>query len=405
MPAATKRRARRIAADEAHAWARNLRLDNPLAKLVLCMLALYVNGNGVCFVSVNQLSEDCEVASNTIRSRLRWLESIGAVAMRPQWIDESGRRNGDGRGKRTTDEIAMLLTANTDDIEARARGASALSCEGAGQQDIDVSPSPGEGLNPGQDQCRDSISPAGSPSVALQLREGAESSEHEHEPESLPPNPPPQHRRYDDDDDFERDIAEAKRTYPGGFIADLPKFRAVMATLATAERKRVLQAIIGYRAMLEQLDRQSRRRSIKDAHRFVSSNMWEGFVDVANTLSGPTTPLPVSSFPIHSPEAMAIKTAYAIAGKEYFCENVMIAAGSVHWRGAISPQLLALKEAPLRNEWVALTAEQAEAWNRVIASVVRVIWNRLREGARAPWPWPPRGPEKLPRDGGRGFGN
>lgn len=41
-----KRRPRRVAADEAHAWARNLRLHNSLAKLVLCMVTGYVNGEG-----------------------------------------------------------------------------------------------------------------------------------------------------------------------------------------------------------------------------------------------------------------------------------------------------------------------------------------------------------------------
>ena len=49
------RRKRRIAADEAHAWARNLRLRNPYAKLILSMLTLYVNGEGECYASVNAL--------------------------------------------------------------------------------------------------------------------------------------------------------------------------------------------------------------------------------------------------------------------------------------------------------------------------------------------------------------
>src|SRR5882672_4611620 len=50
-----KRRPRRIAADEAHAWARNLRLNNAQAKLVLSMLTLYVDGDGYCFVGIPQL--------------------------------------------------------------------------------------------------------------------------------------------------------------------------------------------------------------------------------------------------------------------------------------------------------------------------------------------------------------
>jgi hypothetical protein len=57
-----KRRARRIAADEAHAWARNLRLNNPHAKLTLSMLSLYVDGDGFCFVSIPTLADDTELS-------------------------------------------------------------------------------------------------------------------------------------------------------------------------------------------------------------------------------------------------------------------------------------------------------------------------------------------------------
>jgi hypothetical protein len=47
-------------ADEAHAWARNLRLNNSQAKLVLSMLTLYVDGDGYCFVSIPSLAEDTD---------------------------------------------------------------------------------------------------------------------------------------------------------------------------------------------------------------------------------------------------------------------------------------------------------------------------------------------------------
>src|SRR4051812_29647747 len=112
--ASNKRRPRRIAADEAHAWARNLRLGNPYAKLVLCMLTLYVDGDGHCFVSVNQLAEDCEFAAETVRKRLAWLETVGAVARFAQWVDEHGRRNSEGRGRRTSDEIRLLIDADPE---------------------------------------------------------------------------------------------------------------------------------------------------------------------------------------------------------------------------------------------------------------------------------------------------
>ena len=53
---ARKPRPRRIASDEAHAWARNLRLHNSLAKLVLSMVTGYVNGDGICYVGIEALA-------------------------------------------------------------------------------------------------------------------------------------------------------------------------------------------------------------------------------------------------------------------------------------------------------------------------------------------------------------
>ncbi len=135
-----KRRARRIAADEAHSWARNLKLGNIHAKLVLSMLTLYVDYEGVCWVSATALAEDCEISDDTVRKRLAWLDEIGAIAKTPQWIDASGRRNGDGNGKRTTDKIRLLYDADPSDIEARAAGERpAISTE--------ISPRPQRGLN------------------------------------------------------------------------------------------------------------------------------------------------------------------------------------------------------------------------------------------------------------------
>lgn len=148
----TSERRRRIASDEAHAWARNLRLGNPFAKLVLSMLSLYVDGDGYSFVGINQLAEDCELSADTVRRRLDWLEDEAKVIRRtPQWIDESGMRNGNGRGRRTTDKI-LLLTGE------------------AGQREA-ISPSP----QPGSDQ----VWPSVSPRLALALLPGPNTLNHE----------------------------------------------------------------------------------------------------------------------------------------------------------------------------------------------------------------------------------
>jgi Helix-turn-helix domain len=141
-------RARRIASDEAHAWARNLRLGNPFAKLILCMITLYVDGEGCCFVSIPTLAEDCELSVDTVRSRLKWLESIGVISRTPQWIDASGRRNSVGPGQRTSDTIKLIMTGIGPSCELGAPGSDAGS-----------SPSQQQGPSPGCQQ--------GAPRLAL----------------------------------------------------------------------------------------------------------------------------------------------------------------------------------------------------------------------------------------------
>jgi Helix-turn-helix domain len=130
-------RARRIASDEAHAWARNLRLGNPQAKLILSMVTLYVDGEGCCFVSIPALAEDCEMSPDTVRRRLAWLESIGVISRTAQWVDAQGRRNGTGQGKRTSDLIRLLMP-----------GASPSSQQGVDPSSGEISPSNVPGAEP-----------------------------------------------------------------------------------------------------------------------------------------------------------------------------------------------------------------------------------------------------------------
>lgn len=157
-----KHRKRRIASDEAHAWARNLRLGNLHAKAILVAYTLYVDGEGCCFVGMEQIAEDVELSTDTVRRRLVWLEQIGAIKRAPQWIDESGHRNGEGRGRRTTDLIRLLTEADPGEIEVNAQQA----------EKVGISPSRGPVARP-------SVSPP----PTLALRQGAESSEPEPEEE------------------------------------------------------------------------------------------------------------------------------------------------------------------------------------------------------------------------------
>src|SRR6516225_3025598 len=104
-----KPKKRRLASDEAHAWARNLHLGNPLAKLLLCMLAGYVNADGECWVGLNSLAQDCDCDRKTMVRRLQWLEKRGHITRQSQWISEDGVRNSRKDGRRTTDLIKLVI--------------------------------------------------------------------------------------------------------------------------------------------------------------------------------------------------------------------------------------------------------------------------------------------------------
>jgi hypothetical protein len=195
-----KQRPRRIAADEAHSWARNLKLGNIHAKLILSMVTLYVDAEGVCFVSIPSLAEDCEMSPDTVRKRLAWLEQIGAISRTGQWIDEKGNRNSLGKGKRTTDLIRLRYDVDTAIIEARATGDfddevaaripsfSPRCQQGVNAEPETVSPRPGLGQ---PSHCSEGLisepEPELSPLPPSRGRESSEVDQVESEPEHFGP--------------------------------------------------------------------------------------------------------------------------------------------------------------------------------------------------------------------------
>lgn len=193
VTAARKSRPRRVAADEAHSWARNLKLGNPYAKLVLSMLTLYVQGDGICFVGIEALSEDTELSADTVRKRLAWLEQVGAIARFPQWIDANGGRNGEGRGKRTTDEIRLLMSADEGEIERRALGGGSESIDGVAEtspaSETPISPRSQPGQQNENTPAQDSVSPRPALGQPSDSGKGLDSSEPEPEPRKNPPTP------------------------------------------------------------------------------------------------------------------------------------------------------------------------------------------------------------------------
>lgn len=256
-----KRRARRIAADEAHAWARNLRLNNPHAKLTLSMASLYVDGDGYCFVSIPTLADDTELSTQTVRNRLAWLEEIGAIARLPQFIDEYGRRNGEGKGKRTSDLIRLMLDVDPDVIEAAARG----DFESVSRE---VSPMPQTGLNPASE----TVSPA---PALRQPYDSAEGLNSEPEPESSPKSP--SRGREGDREDLQEsepaDFEPAWQSWPGHQAMRRDLALAEFRLLEPDKQRLCRAAIVPFVEMLKRL----KRDAVPNFHLWIRQRRFEEF--------------------------------------------------------------------------------------------------------------------------------
>jgi hypothetical protein len=266
-----KSRPRRIASDEALSWARNLRLNNPYAKMLLCMLSLYVDGEGYCFVSIPALAEDTELSPQTVRGRLAWLEDdAGVIARLPQWVDELGRRNSDGKGRRTSDLIRLLIGVDTGAVEARvSREVDPPSQTGSAGPSSDADPMPGTG-SAGQGQ---PVAPA------LTLRRPYDSVEgliSEPEPESPPKGPPP--GDVSDDDQSVSALEEPEhfpefwRGYPRHEVMSRYRALELFVAMTPADRMHARAAA----PLLAQALKDAKRHP-RDAHKWLAERGWLEF--------------------------------------------------------------------------------------------------------------------------------
>lgn len=345
-------RKRRIAADEAHSWARNLRLKNPYAKLVLGMLTLYVDGAGACFVGIEALAEDTELSTDTVRKRLAWLEGVGAIARFPQWIDGNGRRNGDGNGKRTSDEIRLLTSADTDMIEARAAGDEVAESDAATSE---ISPRSQQGLNPGPETV--------SPLVALgQPSDCSKGLTSEPEPEDSPQAPlrgdvqVPSASQESEPIEVEG-WEEFKTEFEGdGVPIARPSIaKTLFAALTLDERKIATKAA---RGLVAHRRREKKPGAKQSAQTFIrETEGWAGYVKLA-----PAEPVTKTEYARGAPEFQAL------AVFRMLVHRTPIEGDRIAGPASISPQFRALSRFGVdRQHWFDLDAEAEKHKHQIAA--------------------------------------
>lgn len=178
-------------------------------------------------------------------------------------------------------------------------------------------------------------------------------------------------------------LAEFKRRWPTNASDDQARVDSAWWALSNEEGE---AALIGISPFLDKLKRDHRKHP-PAGFTYLSQKRWTLLDAKAEAAQGPQTFLPDSA------EAKAVLVLHEIVGRtSAFFKIWRRPDGSVSYPKPITPRLAALAQAPDRESaWVELTNEQAGAWESLLRSVFDegLARNRLREGSRAPWPWPP----------------
>ncbi|EHD1170177.1 helix-turn-helix domain-containing protein [Escherichia coli] len=96
------------------AKAMNIKVGNPLRKLVLIKLADNANDNGECWPSYQRVADQCEVSRSTVKSHIRALEEMGLL-----------KREFRRKGELNQSNVFYLTLDNAQQIQPESGGAGA----------------------------------------------------------------------------------------------------------------------------------------------------------------------------------------------------------------------------------------------------------------------------------------
>lgn len=103
------------------AKAMNIKVGNPLRKLVLIKLADNANDEGECWPSYQHIADQCEVSRSTVKSHIRALEDMGLL-----------KREFRRKGELNQSNVFYLTLDNAQQIPPESGGAGADLGGGAG---------------------------------------------------------------------------------------------------------------------------------------------------------------------------------------------------------------------------------------------------------------------------------
>jgi hypothetical protein len=178
-----------------------------------------------------------------------------------------------------------------------------------------------------------------------------------------------------------RGLVAFETRWPTAAADDRQRTAYAWTELSEAEREAALKGIGPFLENLKRL----KRSAVPAGWKYLEEKRW--------TLleHKPDGTPQIKPFEAHTVEAKAIAVLFAIAGKTSFFYNVIRSDdGTVRYPKPVTPQLLALAQAPQEREWIDLDHRQAGAWEDLLGIFVTVAArSRMQSGSRAPWPWPP----------------
>jgi hypothetical protein len=382
---------------EAVTWANKQRLKKSYEQIVLLVLANAADPNGEAFVKWPgrdhwwvYLSELTRLPKSSLFRHLNTLVALGLGERTMQVLADGARR--------PTFKLNMNASFDIDLPEDNVRY-NAMFAKGSSENQSPVGTEQDDGFDGDENDNDISHSQGSKTAEDIQSPVGTGNSV----PQSpVGTNPFPVLRLQEDsllvpkdsplppsgglpvrDDLWEQFVASWGEPIPKMAIA-----RMAWEHAETAKRAEIVAAARGYWAWLKAHPKppsaSSAQSFIRDA---VGWAQWLRYTPKVDGLAPPAS----GSFTRDSREGRAIGVVYEVAGKGDFLRQFMLRNNAVNYPLPITPRLIALADAPPRSQWVTLGRQQAGAWDSLLSEAVHVqVRNHLREGACAPWPWPPR---------------
>jgi hypothetical protein len=394
---------------QATEWARSLPLHSLSAKFTLMMIGSYAGTDGTCFPSLTTLAEDTMQSVDTVRRRIRELEQLELLVRLARWTSPDGKvvvtEIGDGTKpsgcRQSSDELRLLLKTTGDDVEARI---AALGWDKKKSHDQDDNPPEGvANCQGGEDST--AVPPAPSHSSATPpvaqlcnpLNRLSNSSE-----ETAPLNPPASGGTIEADSDLKKigrqRIATVEPLWPEP-ITNAERAVVILGSLTEQEWADCQIGVKGYAAFIRSRHDVGKDRTVKDFHNWARNRQWAGYLTKGAEVEQAGKRVHAKIDGDAGRAWRNLHTVGRVTPTEFDGQYLL--------PGMLSPQVMALANAPPPSDWVFIpesNKQQAGAWSSFLRSALEgkarpsLIDDRNWRGSEriaergfvAPWPWPPR---------------